>query len=372
MKTTTKQTFMQSSLIKKILGLNQIRMNYKNKILKWGSISCLALCLLSACEEEKYINESGNLVPKTVMEDSTIPSIDVNGAKLHAQAFGPVDSTLIICLHGGPGANFRYLLNCKSLAEKGYRVVFYDQRGSGLSQRFSKEWYLGHGADAVAKSYYDDLSGIINHYKTNSNQKVVLLGHSWGAMLATSFVGKYLNKINGLILAEPGGLKWDDVFEYVGNSRSFKLWSEASNDATYLDQFITGNENEHNVLDYKMGLISASNEIIGDTKSNLGVNGNYYKSGRDGAVISAAMFEIGKEYKPDFSEGISQFQPKVLFFYSGNNKAYPDSWADKITAAYLNKEVVKVNGVGHSGMFDQIDTWTTFTEPKIIDYLKSL
>ncbi len=347
-------------------------MSYKNQILKWGSISCLALCLLSACQKGKYINETGNLVPKTVMEDLALPSINVNGAKLHAQAFGPEDSTLIICLHGGPGANFRYLLNCKSLADKGYRVVFYDQRGSGLSQRFPKEWYLNYGADAIDKTFDDDLNGIINHYKTKSNQKVILLGHSWGAMLATRYAGKYPNKINGLILGEPGGLKWDDVFKYVRNSRSFKLWSEALNDATYLDQFITGNENDHNILDYKMGQLSSSNTIIGDIKSNLGVNGNYYKSGRDGAVISAAMFEIGKKYKPDFSEGISQFQPKVIFFYSGNNKAYPDSWAEKISSTYLNKKLIKVNAVGHSGMFDQIDTWTSFTEPKVIEYLKSL
>ncbi len=347
-------------------------MSYKNKILKWGSISCLALCLLSACEKRKYIDEPGNLAPKTVMEDPTLPSINVNGAKLHAQAFGPEDGTLIICLHGGPGANFHYLLNCKSLADKGYRVIFYDQRGSGLSQRFPKEWYLDHGADAIDKAFYGDLNGIINHYKINSNQKVVLLGHSWGAMLATSYAGKYPNKINGLILAEPGGLKWSDVFQYVGNSRSFKLWSEALNDATYLDQFMTGKENEHNILDYKMALISTSNAIIGDIKSNLGANGIYYKSVRYGAVISAAMFETGKKYNPDFSMGISQFQPKVQFFYSSNNKAYPDSWAEKITSVYLNKEVIKVNGVGHSGMFDQIDTWTTFTEPKVIAYLNSL
>lgn len=325
-----------------------------------------------SCSEERYIDEPGNLVPKTVDQDSTLPSISVNGALLHSQAFGPEDSTLIICIHGGPGGNYRYLLNCKSLANKGYRVVFYDQRGSGLSQRFNREWYLNQGADAIAKSFYDDLKGVINFYKTHSSQKVVLLTQSWGSMMATGYAGKYPNEISGLILAEPGGLKWDDVMEYIGNSRSFGLWSETLNDATYLDQFLTGNENQHTILDYKFSVMSSSNSIVGDIKSNLGANGIYYSSVRDGAVINAVMSEIGEKYQPDFSAGISQFQPKVLFFYSSNNKAYPDSWAEKITSAYLNKEVIKVNGVGHSGMFDQIDTWTNFTEPKVINYLNSL
>jgi proline iminopeptidase len=337
-----------------------------------GAFFALLTLLFSNCESEKYIEADGNLVPKTVDQNSNLPAISINGAKLHAQAFGSIDSTLIICIHGGPGANFKYLLNCKSLADKGYRVVFYDQRGSGLSERFSKKWYLSLGENAVEEVFYKELKSVIEYYKTHTSQKVVLLTQSWGSMLATGFVGKYPNTVQGLILAEPGGLKWDDVIEYVSNSRSFKLWREALNDATYLDQFITAKENQHNILDYKMALISTSNVIVGDIKSNLGANGNYYKSIRDGAVISAAMFEIGEKYKPDFSEGISQFSKKILFFYSSNNQAYPDSWAEKITSVYVNKEVVKVNGVGHSGMFDQIDTWTNFTEPKLIEYLNGL
>ncbi|TAE86791.1 MAG: alpha/beta fold hydrolase, partial [Bacteroidetes bacterium] len=319
--------------------------------LHMGVIFTVFTLLFISCAKEKLIEADGNLVPKTVTQDPTLPSISVNGAKLHSLAFGPVDSTLVICIHGGPGENFKYLLNCKSLANKGYRVIFYDQRGSGLSERFNKEWYLSFGENTIEEVFYKELKGVIDYYKTSSSQKVVLLTQSWGSMLATGFVGKYPSSVQGLILAEPGGLKWDDVVEYMSNSRSIKLWREAFNDATYLDQFITGKENQHNILDYKIALLSTSNVVVGDIKSNLGANASYYKSVRVGAVIFAVMNEIGEKYKPDFSEGISHFNKKVLFFYSGNNQAYPDSWAEKTASVYVNKEVVKVNGVGHSGMF---------------------
>lgn len=335
------------------------------------TVAILSGCFFS-CSKERYIDEPGNLVPKTVDQDPTLPSISVNGALIHSEAFGPEDSTLIICIHGGPGGDYRYMLNCKTLATKGYRVVFYDQRGAGLSQRFPKSWYAAQKEEGINKIFYDELRAVIGHYKTHSSQKVILLGQSWGAILATGYVGKYPNEISGLIAAEPGGLKWDDVIEYVGNSRSFGLWSEALNDATYIDQFLTGKEDQHEILDYKSSLLGSTNEIVGDVGSDLGTNAPAYVASRSGAVVNVAAFELGQDVKPDFSAGISNFSTKTLFIYSSNNKAYPDSWATRISSVYPNKEIFKAQGVGHSGMVDQVNFWTTTMEPKIIAYIQSL
>lgn len=336
-------------------------------------LNILILSLISfSCSKERYIDKPGNLVPKTVDQDSTLPSISVNGALLHSEAFGPEDSTLIICIHGGPGGDYRYMLNCKTLATKGYRVVFYDQRGAGLSQRFPKSWYKSQGSDAINKIFYDELRGVIAHYKTSTSQKVILLGQSWGAMLATGYSGKYPTDIDGLIVAEPGGLKWDDVIDYISESRSFKLWGETLNDATYIDQFMTGKEDQHEILDYKAGLIGSVNTIVGDVGSDLGNNAPSYVASRSGAVVNAASYELGEDIHPDFSAGINNFPTKTLFIYSSNNKAYPDSWAEKISSAYPNKDIFKAQEVGHSGMLDQVDFWTTTMEAKIISYIQSL
>jgi proline iminopeptidase len=321
--------------------------------------------VIAGCEEERYINEPGYLVPKTVDQDPALPSITVNGVMLHSEAFGHPDSTMVVCIHGGPGSDYRYMLNSKDLVDYGYRVVFYDQRGSGLSQRLSKESYLDQGIGAV-EALYDELSGVIAHYRTSPEQKVYLLGHSWGAMLATAYSGKHPDAIQGLVVCEPGGLIWEDVMTFMTNTRSFSLFGETLNDATYLDQFITPGITDkglHEIFDYRYGVIVSSNEITGD------VSGIAWRAG---AIINSAFMEIGQKIEPDFSEGIGNFNVPVLFFYSEKDKGYPDSWAQKISSAYNSRILVKISGTGHDGIIMDTGPWKAQTLPVILDYFNSL
>jgi proline iminopeptidase len=336
-------------------------------IMNYSTIFFTAILAIffTSCDEEQYINQPGKLVPLTVTEDATLPAITVNGATFHAEAFGHPDSTIIVAIHGGPGGDYRYLLNCQDLAGHGYRVVFYDQRGSGLSQRFPKRTYTDLGEQAI-DLMYEDLMAVIHHFKTKSTQKVILLGHSWGGILASGFTGRYPNEVDGLIVGEPGGLTWNDIMDYVEDSRSFKLWSELLNDATYLDQFMTGKEDQHEVLDYKMAMLSSKNDIVGEDNTIPGSNW------RSGAVINSALFEIGKDYEPDFSAGLNQFDKPVLFLYSARNQVYADSWAEWISAAYNHVTRVKVPGVGHDGIILNETAWSATTQPAILDYLQAI
>ena len=315
--------------------------------------------------EELDVMEPGNLVAKTVVEDLSLPAININQAKLHSESFGTPEKGLIVVVHGGPGGDYRYLLHCKDLVEYGYQVVFYDQRGSGLSERFPKVSYTSMGAGAV-DLMYEELGSVIAHYKTSPDQNVYLIGHSWGAMLATGYTGKHPNEIQGLVLCEPGGLKWDDVYQYVSTSNSFSLWGELLNDATYMDQFITGKEDQHEILDYKMALRVSNNDITGEYNTEPG------SIWRSGAVINMSLLEIGKKYRPDFSAGIANFQIPVLFFNSEYNKAYQNDWADRISAAFNAVERCQVPGTGHNGIISDAKAWNETTLPRIITYFNSL
>jgi proline iminopeptidase len=136
--------------------------------------------------------------------------------------------------------------------------------------------------------------------------------------------------------------------------------------ATYLDQFITGKEDQHEILDYKLNLIASKNEITG--ANNIDPEGSW----RAGAVINGALIEIGEEHEPDFSEGIGQFELPVLFIYSEKNLAYPDSWATKISRAYQQVQLIKVPGTGHEGILSDDAAWNNTTMPAILAYFNSL
>jgi len=322
----------------------------------------LLICLINlcGCKKENYITQEGNLVPKTVDQDPTLPSISINGTMLHAETFGNADSAMVVILHGGPGSDYRDLLNCKEFASQGYYVIFYDQRGSGLSKRHDKSSYSN-------EVMLDDLSAVIAHYRKSPTQKVFLLGHSWGATLATSFINKYGGAINGAILAEPGGFTWSDIEGYVSRSRDVKITSELMSDFLYADQFITGKKDQQAILDYKYALRFAAAD--GDKDNPIGNEGPL-PFWRLGAVVNEALFELGDKEKPDWTTHLREYNTKVLFVYSERNRAYGLDYAQKVSSAYPNVQLFKVNGAGHD-MLSFPTGWSNFY-PVALNYLNSL
>lgn len=332
----------------------------KNKFL-WIASIVLFVIAFTGCKKEEFINDTGNLAPKTVDEDATLPAITVNGTKLHSEAFGHPDSSIIIVIHGGPGADYRSLLNCKEFANHGYRVVFYDQGGSGLSQRFPKSHY------SSIQILFDELSGVIQHYKTHNQQKVFFLGHSWGGILATAYINQYPTEISGVVVAEPGGFIWQDIVDYFSRSRSMiKLTSESFNDVAYIDQFLTGKEDEHQILDYKLGIISATDASEDSPIGNEG----FLTFWRFGAINNRGLFELGERLKPNWTNNLIQYSKKVLFIYSQNNEAYGLDWAKHVSSAFNNVELFEAIGAGHD-MFSFQTGWNN-TFPKMLDYFNSL
>lgn len=325
----------------------------------YKTVSLVVFLLLAGCEMEDW-SKPGNLVPMTVDQDPSLPSLHINGTQLRVQTFGTPGDPLLIVVHGGPGTDYRSLLNAQGFAQNHYFVVFYDQRGTGLSKRENKSQYQSKESIQL---FIDDLGAIIDYYQTAPGQKVYLLGHSWGAMLATAYINQHPDRIAGAILAEPGGLTWDQAKQYIKLENKPEFFSEGLNDALYTDQIIAG-QSEDEILDYKMASFNNFVNAPGNVMGNAG-NPPFWRSG---AVLARELTSTGEKYGFDFTTNLQAYTTRVLFVYSELNRAYPHEWAVKVSAPFPSKEIVMIENSGHEMLYFG---WADFY-PKALNYLNEL
>ena len=124
--------------------------------------------------------------------DETI-DIRIGDHRVRAYSFGKGADT-VLCLNGGPGLACDYLREAHScLIDHGYRVVAFDQLGTGASDRpdDASLWTIGR--------YVDETETVRRELGLG---KVHLLGHSWGGWLAIDYALTHPENLASLILAD--------------------------------------------------------------------------------------------------------------------------------------------------------------------------
>ncbi|MBC9909285.1 alpha/beta fold hydrolase [Chitinophaga varians] len=112
---------------------------------------------------------------------------------LYVKTYGNPTDKPVIFLHGGPGYNaaFFEVSTAARLADKGFFVIVYDRRGEGRSP------------DSAAQfTFREALADIDGLYKTYKLKKAVLLGHSFGGVLAVKFAAKNPAAVDAIVLAD--------------------------------------------------------------------------------------------------------------------------------------------------------------------------
>lgn len=155
-------------------------------------------------------------------------SIIVSNAVLHYYIYG--EGQPILLLSGGPGDPSKELSDiCKHL-NKYYQCILFDQRGTGESHTSPM--------DSTTINLNQAMSDINTLLQTLGIKSITILGHSWGAMLATSYAIKYPGSVNKLILIGPGPLELSDYNILEDNifsraSKAEKIFMKQTEDSIY-------------------------------------------------------------------------------------------------------------------------------------------
>lgn len=122
---------------------------------------------------------------------------------LHVEESGNLNGIPVLFLHGGPGGRV-HDSDKRYFDPKVYRIITYDQRGSGKSTP------LASIEENTSLDLLDDIELIRNKFRIN---QWILFGGSWGSTLALLYMIKHPSKVQasvlrGIFLGEQSDLNW--------------------------------------------------------------------------------------------------------------------------------------------------------------------
>ncbi len=210
---------------------------------------------------------------------------NINGADLFFSIKGKGEN--LLTLHGGPGLNHAYFLPHLNNLEKSFNVIYFDQRACGQSEIPSP--------DSISMQFLvNDIEAIRKDLKI---EKLNILAHSWGAVLATQYILHYPDRINKLIFTNPVMLsrEYDSEAAKLLNQRATKEDSAAraeiiaggkldskKYEKLFLLSFNPSAYNKSNVAKINLSLpsnfIEANNTLFKALMKDTSLNANLYDS----------------------------------------------------------------------------------------------
>lgn len=118
-----------------------------------------------------------------------------NGYQIWTRAT-PQSGTPVLMLHGGPALSHKQFIGFEeNLTQHGYQLFFYDQLGSGKSDKPTDTslWTIERFRDEVEEVRLG--LGLKNF---------LLFGYSWGGMIAIEYALKYQQHLQGMVISNMG------------------------------------------------------------------------------------------------------------------------------------------------------------------------
>jgi proline iminopeptidase len=265
----------------------------------------------------------------------------------------------VVIVHGGPGYPYRHPWPGLKALTSDYRFHYYDQRGCGRSSRpFDRfeeknrwqtiqtlEQTLGIGAQVA------DIERI---RRILGDQKLILIGSSFGGLLATFYAAEFPERVESLVLVAPADLlvmppPSGGLFEQVKQRLPAKMQTEYQE---YLDEYFDfsgmfkKSEAEVAAINQRFTdfyeQVYARAEILNDESSVAELIPEQGEAG--GWMVQAQYFSLGKRH--DYREAVKAVEAPVLVIH-GTEDIQTISASKSYAEALPNGKFVSIDAAGH-------------------------
>jgi proline iminopeptidase len=270
----------------------------------------------------------------------------VNGIDLYYKALGSGEP--IIVIHGGPGLEHSYLLPWLEPLSDRHQVILYDQRGLGRSTGQMDSSSIN------MDNFIADLDGLRESFGI---ERVNLLAHSWGGLLAMMYAWRHPDRVRSLVLVstvEPGK-------RYEAEMRRNQLARRTPHDSLVLDS-LSGSQafqdRAPEAVNQMMWTVFRS--TFGDTAlaQRLVVDFQPQTARNLGPIAALLMGPLG-DY--DFWDRLSDISAPTLVLH-GDADPIPVTMARELAESIPNAQFVAIEGAGHFPFVEKPDEVTSRIE----------
>ena len=162
------------------------------------------------------------LVSAALAVAAAAQSVPRDGFELHYRTVGK--GPLLVLLSGGPGFVVDYMSPVAAGLADSFTSVLLEQRGTGRSMPPAV-----NAATMTVRNQVADLEALRVALK---QERLTLIGHSWGGMLAMAYAAAHPDHIDRLVLLGSGGMNMDFMSYFSHNTQMRRSASDLAATAT--------------------------------------------------------------------------------------------------------------------------------------------
>jgi proline iminopeptidase len=260
----------------------------------------------------------------------------------------------LLLIHGGPGMEHTYLRPYIDRLANHFELIYYDQRATGRSEGEADS------ATITIATFVSDIEAV---RKSLGIEKVNILGHSWGGLLAMFYALEYPDHVRSLILVSTAGASSDYYRPYFANLASVYTHEDSLEliRLTNSENFYTG-DSEIIEQYYRIAWRRLLYDVSLIDKLNLSVT---EKTAINGRHIPFLLFRELAEY--DIHDRIATLNVPTLLIH-GEHDSLPWEVSQKIHNYMRLSEFHLFEECGHFPYLEQPDEFINH----IVSFKKSL
>ncbi len=277
--------------------------------------------------------------------------VKLNHVEIFTESYGHPGDPAILLIAGATVSMLFWEENfCKKLADKGFFVIRYDNRDTGLSTSYPRGTAPYSIDDMV-----DDAIGVLDSYGID---KAHLVGVSLGGLISQIAVLKYPEQVATLTLfaTGPWGMSDPEIPEMDKSVIEFQ--SRADN----VDW-----SNEDAVVSYMLegARLMSGNKSLDEKQAEEMIRKDYRRANNYISMFNHATLQGGEEYFDKYK----QIKHPVLVIHGTEDKIWPYGHAKVLNRELENSTLLTLEGTGHElhasdhqdmieGIFELINSWS--------------